>query len=67
MQDIPKHVRAVKLFDGMDLNGFDTFLTKEGLNSDPDHVFKARYGSLRVIGPCAQVQTSAGSKCFGRQ
>jgi hypothetical protein len=31
MQDIPKHVRAVKLFDGMDLNGFDTFLTKEGL------------------------------------
>jgi hypothetical protein len=48
--DIPKHGRAVKLFDGKDLKGFDTFLTKEGLNFDPDHVFKIENGVVHVSG-----------------
>ncbi len=37
--DIPKHGRAVVLFDGKDLSQFDTFLPSTGLNSDPNQVF----------------------------
>lgn len=48
--DIPKHGRGQKLFDGRDLKGFDTFLTKEGLNSDPDHVFQVENGVVHVSG-----------------
>ncbi len=48
--DIPKHGHAVKLFDGKSLNGFDTFLAKEGLNSDPNHVFTVENGVVHVSG-----------------
>jgi hypothetical protein len=48
--EIPKHGRGEKLFDGKDLKGFDTFLTNEGLNSDPNHVFTVENGVLHVSG-----------------
>jgi hypothetical protein len=47
---IPPHKGAVILFDGKDLHGFDTFLKKDGLNSDPQHVFTVRDGVLHVSG-----------------
>ncbi len=47
---IPKHGRAVKLFNGKDLSGFDTFLKKDGLNSDPDNVFRVEHGIVHVSG-----------------
>lgn len=48
--EIPKHGRAVKFFDGKDLKGFDTFLTSQGLNSDPNHVFTIENGVVHVSG-----------------
>jgi len=49
-QDIPPHGPAVVLFNGSNLNGFDTFLKSKGLNSDPDHVFKIENGVIHVSG-----------------
>jgi hypothetical protein len=49
-KDIPAHGSAVILFDGHDLNGFDTFLKSKGLNDDPDHVFQVEHGVLHVSG-----------------
>ena len=49
-QKIPPHKSAVVLFDGKDLNNFDTFLKTKGLNSDPDHVFQVENGVLHVSG-----------------
>jgi len=49
-KDIPKHGPAVVLFDGKDLSQFDTFLTRTGLNSDPDHVFQVEKGLIHVSG-----------------
>ena len=49
-QKIPPHKAAVVLFNGKDLNNFDTFLKSKGLNSDPDHVFQVENGVLHVSG-----------------
>jgi len=47
---IPKHGKAVVLFDGRDLSQFDTFLPSSGLNSDPQHVFTVENGAVHVSG-----------------
>lgn len=47
---IPPHGPAIPLFNGKDLTGFDTFLTKEGLNSDPNHVLTVEHGTVHVSG-----------------
>lgn len=49
-KDIPPHGPAMVLFDGRDLNGFDTFLKSKGLNSDPDHVFQVEHGVIHISG-----------------
>jgi hypothetical protein len=49
-QKIPAHKAAVVLFDGKDLNNFDTFLKTKGLNSDPDHVFQVENGVVHISG-----------------
>jgi Domain of Unknown Function (DUF1080) len=49
-QKIPPHNKPVVLFDGKDLNNFDTFLKTKGLNSDPNHVFQVENGVLHVSG-----------------
>jgi hypothetical protein len=49
-KDIPAHGAAVVLFDGKDLNGFDTFLKQDGLNNDPSHVFTVEDGVVHVSG-----------------
>ena len=48
--DIPKHKAAIVLFDGRDLDQFDTFLPSTGLNSDPNHVFTVEDGVVHVSG-----------------
>ena len=47
---IPAHGPAVVLFDGHDLDGFDTFIKGKGLNNDPDHVFQVEHGVVHVSG-----------------
>ena len=47
---IPKHGKAVVLFDVKDPANFDSFLQTKGLNSDPDHVFKFENGMIHVSG-----------------
>ncbi len=47
---IPKHKRAVVLFNGSNLSQFDTFLRGRGLNSDPEQVFKVEDGVIHVSG-----------------
>jgi hypothetical protein len=49
-QEIPPHKAAIVLFDGSNLNNFDTFLKSKGLNSDPDHVFQIENGVIHVSG-----------------
>jgi hypothetical protein len=49
-KDIPSHGPAQALFDGKDLNGFDTFIKGPGLNSDPEHVFTVENGVIHVSG-----------------
>jgi hypothetical protein len=49
-QKIPPHKSAVVLFNGKDLNNFDTFLKTKGLNSDPDHIFQVENGVVHVSG-----------------
>jgi hypothetical protein len=49
-QKIPQHKAAVVLFNGKDLNNFDTFLKTKGLNSDPDHVFDVENGVIHISG-----------------
>lgn len=49
-QKIPPHKAAVVLFNGKDLNNFDTFLKTKGLNSDPDHVFQVENGVIHISG-----------------
>ncbi len=48
--DIPAHGPAIVLFDGRDLDQFDTFLPSAGLNSDPNHVFTVEDGVVHVSG-----------------
>jgi hypothetical protein len=47
---IPKHKAAIVLFDGRNLDQFDTFLPSTGLNSDPSHVFTVEDGVVHVSG-----------------
>jgi beta-glucanase (GH16 family) len=47
---IPPHKAAIVLFDGTNLDHFDTFLKTKGLNSDPEHVFQVEDGVLHVSG-----------------
>ncbi|MGP8271411.1 MAG: DUF1080 domain-containing protein [Terracidiphilus sp.] len=48
--DIPKHGRAMVLFDGKDLSQFDTFLPSTGLNADPNHVFMVENRLIHISG-----------------
>lgn len=48
--DIPPHQTPIVLFNGNDLSHFDTFLKTQGLNSDPEHVFKVENGVIHVSG-----------------
>ncbi len=48
--NIPKHKAAIVLFDGGDLNQFDTFLPSTGLNADPNHVFTVENETVHVSG-----------------
>jgi Domain of Unknown Function (DUF1080) len=47
---IPRHGKLTPLFNGKNLSGFDTFLEKHGVNSDPDKVFQAENGVLHISG-----------------
>ena len=47
---IPSHSAAIVLFDGKNLDNFDTFIKTEGLNSDPQHIFSVENGVLHVSG-----------------
>lgn len=48
--DLPPTGKPVKLFNGKNLKGFDTFLRDKGLNNDPDKVFQVQNGVIRVSG-----------------
>ena len=47
---IPPHRKMKSLFNGKNLSGFDTFLEKHGINSDPDKVFMVENGALHISG-----------------
>ena len=47
---IPAHGPAVVLFDGSNLNQFDTFSPSKGTNNDTDHVFTVEDGAIHVSG-----------------
>ncbi len=47
---IPRHKAAIVLFDGRNLDQFDTFLPSTGLNSDPAQVFTVENGVVHVSG-----------------
>jgi Domain of Unknown Function (DUF1080) len=49
-QKIPPHKKAIVLFDGSNLDAFDTFIRGKGLNCDPDHVFQVENGVIHVSG-----------------
>ncbi len=40
----------VKLFNGKNLDGFYTYLEKDGKNNDPGHVFRVEHGAVHVSG-----------------
>ena len=47
---IPAHGPAVVLFDGANLNQFETFSPSKGLNNDTDHIFTVEDGAIHVSG-----------------
>jgi hypothetical protein len=47
---IPPTGKAIKLFNGKNLDGFDTFLRTKGLNNDPDKVFQVENGLIHISG-----------------
>ena len=47
---IPAHGPAVVLFDGSNLDQFDTFSPSKGLNNDTDHIFTVEDGAIHVSG-----------------
>ena len=47
---IPAHGKAIVLFDGSNLDAFDSFLKNKGLNSDPEHVFQVENGLIHISG-----------------
>jgi hypothetical protein len=48
--DAPPTGKAIKLFNGKNLDGFDTFLRTKGLNNDPDQVFEVEHGVVHISG-----------------
>ena len=42
--------KAIDLFNGKDLTGFYTFLPSQGVDNDPDHVFRVHDGMVHVSG-----------------
>jgi len=46
----PPAGRAIRLFNGKNLDGFDTFLKTKGLNNDPDRVFRVENGVIHISG-----------------
>ncbi len=47
---IPAHGPAVVLFDGTNLDQFETFSPSKGLNNDSDHIFTVEDGAIHVSG-----------------
>lgn len=45
-----KEGKAIRLFNGKNLDGWDTVLKKHGRNSDPEHVFTVEDGAVHVAG-----------------
>ena len=50
IRGIPAHRRAVVLFNGSNLDGFDIYLRQHGLNNDPNQVFRVENGVIHVSG-----------------
>ncbi|HYM12690.1 MAG TPA: DUF1080 domain-containing protein [Bryobacterales bacterium] len=48
--EIPHSGKAIKLFNGKNLDGFDTFLRTKGLNNDPEKVFQVENGMIHISG-----------------
>ncbi len=48
--EVPPTRKPIKLFNGKNLRGFDTFLKTKGLNHDPDNVFQVHDGMIRISG-----------------
>jgi len=48
--DLPPTGKPIKLFNGKNLKGFDTFLKEKGLNNDPDKVFQVHDGMVHASG-----------------
>jgi 3-keto-disaccharide hydrolase len=48
--DIPRHGKAIVLFNGTNLDSFDSFLKTKGLNNDPDHVFRLENKTIHISG-----------------
>ena len=48
--DIPPTGKPIQLFNGKNLEGFDTFLKTKGLNNDPEKVFQVENGVVHVSG-----------------
>src|SRR5271154_2226248 len=46
----PKLGPKIKLFNGKNLDGFYTYLDKQGKNKDPDGVFRVENGAVHVSG-----------------
>jgi hypothetical protein len=47
---VPPHGKLVLLFNGEDFTGFDKLLEKQGINHDPDKVFRVENGVLHISG-----------------
>lgn len=47
---IPPHGQAIVLFDGTSLANFDSFLKTQGLNRDPEQVFRLENGVIHISG-----------------
>jgi hypothetical protein len=47
---IPAHGPAIVLFDGSNLDLFDTFSPSKGMNNDTDHIFTVENGAIHVSG-----------------
>src|SRR5262245_53444299 len=46
----PATGKSLQLFNGKDLTGFDTVLEKQGLNRDPEKVFRVHDNMVHVSG-----------------
>ena len=48
--DLPPAGKPIHLFNGKNLDGFDTFLQTKGLNNDPEKVFQVHDGMVHISG-----------------